>query len=575
MEKHIVIIGAVAAGPKAASRLRRLDPHARITMIDEGEFISFGGCGIPYYVSGEVQQLDALRTTGYGVVRDPAFFKKFKNITVLNATRAESIDRAARTVRLRNLATGETGSLSYDRLVLATGSTPKIPPIAGRDLGNVSTATSLEAARLLREACATGKVTRAVIVGGGFIGLEMAVALADMWGIATTVVEYMDQLLPGAVSPDMADMVRHDMESGMVSVFTSEKVQRLEGNAAGNVARVITDKRVLEADLVLFATGFAPNTALAQNAGLQVDKATGGIAVNERMETSDPAIYAGGDCVAVRHLVTGKPACFPLGSLANRQGRVIGTNLAGGNAVFKGATGTWAVKLFKLSVCGVGLTEARARAADFDAITVHAEQLDRAHFYPEKAMMGLDLVVDKATRRVLGLQGVCEDGDAVKARIDAVATMFQLGVPTVDDISNAEVAYAPPFSAALDTLNTLGNVADNVLSGLLQPMKSSEFTDLWADRAKNNVYFVDCRPAKASETLAETYPDEWHPLPLEQAVADDAALDAIPKDRPVALTCNVGLRAYEVMLLLRQRGITNVRNALGGMQAIQRRGVKL
>ena len=574
MARHVVIIGAVAAGPKAASRLRRLEPDTRITLVDEAEMVSFGGCGIPYYVSGEVQQLDALRATSYGAVRDPEFFRTVKGIEVLNNTRAESVDRVARTVRTRHVRTGEVRELAYDALVLATGSTPKVPPVEGRELGNVTCATRLEAASALRAACASGSIGSAVVVGGGFIGLEMAVALADMWGIRTSVVEFMDQLLPGAVSPCLGDMVRHDLAEGLVSVFCGEKVQRLLGNEEGQVARVVTDKRTLDADLVVFATGFAPNTELARSMGLEVDAATGGIVVDEALRTSDPLIYAGGDCVAVKSLITGQRACFPLGSLANRQGRVIGSNLAGGNARFAGAAGTWAVKLFKLSFCGVGLTESRARAAGFDPVCVHVEQLDRAHFYPEKAMMGLEMVVDRPTRRVLGVQGVCEDGDALKARIDAVATMFQLGTPTVDDVSNAETAYAPPFSAALDTLNVLGNVADNVLAGRLAAMDSQEFTTLWAERATNNVYFADCRPAKGSATLAEEYPDDWHPLPLEAAL-DPAALDAVPKDRPVALICNVGLRAYEVMLLLRRHGITNVRSAMGGMQAVLKRGVKL
>lgn len=574
MAKHVVIIGAVAAGPKAASRLRRLEPQTRITLVDEADVISFGGCGIPYYVSGDVQQLDALRSTGAGAVRDPAYFRTVKDIDVLNNTRAEAVDRATKTVTLRHVHTGETSTLAYDDLVLATGSTPRVPPVEGRELGNVTTATRLEAAEQLRGLCSSGRISNAVVVGGGFIGLEMAVALADMWGIQTNVVEFMDQLLPGAVSPVLGDMVRHDLEQGMVKVFCGEKVLRLEGDASDKVARVITDKRTLDAQLVIFATGFAPNTELARRMGLEIDTATGGIVVDENLRTSDPHIFAGGDCVAVRNLITGQRSCFPLGSLANRQGRVIGSNLAGGAARFAGAAGTWAVKLFKLSFCGVGLTETRALAAGFDALTVHAEQFDRAHFYPEKQMMGLELVVDKPTRRVLGLQGVCEDGDALKARIDAVATMFQMGQPDVDTIANAEVAYAPPFSAALDTLNVVGNVADNVLAGRLPAMSSREFTDLWANRDVNDVYFADCRPAKGSATLAEEYPDAWHPLPLEEAINPDA-LERVPRDRPVALVCNVGLRAYEVLLLLRRKGITNVRSAMGGMQAVMKRGVKM
>lgn len=570
MSQKVVVIGAVALGPKAASRLRRLDPDAEITMIDEGQYISFGGCGIPYYVSGEVNALDALRATTYGRVRDPEYFGE-KGITVLNETRVISIDRAAKKVVTEHLPSGDKRTLEYDKLVLGIGSKARMPALPGMELGNVTSATRLEAAEMMRAACASGKVTHAVVVGGGFIGLEMAVALKDMWDIDTSVVEFMDQLLPGAVSPLIGDMVRHDLNDAGIASFVSEKVLRLEGEN-GVVQRVITDKRELPADLVVFATGFVPNTALAANAGLEVDAATRGIVVDAHMRTSDPNIYAGGDCVAVTNLVTGKPSVFQLGSLANRQGRVIGTNLAGGNARFDGAAGAWAVKLATASACGVGLSLPRALAAGFEARAVSVEQLDRAHFYPEKAMMTLELVVDVPTRRVLGMQGFCVDGDALKARIDALATMLQFGKPTVDDLSNAETAYAPPFSGALDTLNVVANVADNMLAGRLASMTPREFAALWHDRANNDVYFVDSRPAAAARAKAAEHPDEWHAVPLEEV---EQALDSIPKDRPVALICNTGLRAYEVMLRLRKAGIQQVTSSLGGMQAVLKAGIEL
>ena len=572
MAKHVVVIGAVALGPKAASRLKRLAPDTEVTMIDQANFISFGGCGIPYFVSGEVNSVDALRSTNYGAIRDPRYFID-RGINMLNETRVTAIDRVAHTVSTEHVRTGEKKTFTYDKLVLGTGSIPKMPPVEGRDLGNVTSATKLEAAQLVRDACASGKVSSAVVVGGGFIGLEMAVALADMWGVKTSVVEFMDQLMPGVLSPVLADMVRHDLESNGVSVYTSEKVMRLEGKD-GMVARAVTDKRTLDADLVIFATGFAPNSALAQAAGLDVDPVTKGILVNDHMQTSDPDIYAGGDCVAVPNLISGKPACFQLGSIANRQGRVIGTNLAGGDATFKGAVGTWAVKLFKISACGVGLTPARAEAAGFAPLAVNVEQLDRAHFYPEKEMMTLELVVDKNTRQMLGLQGVCTAGDALKARIDAAATMLQFGPRTLDDLSNAEAAYAPPFSGALDTLNVVANVADNVLAGRLVPLSSREFSNLWKEREVNHVYFVDSRPAAAAEKTAAAYPGKWHALPLEALFADDAAakVAALPKDQPIALVCNTGLRSYEVMLKLRRAGFTNLAMALGGMQTLIKRG---
>lgn len=570
MSRRVIVIGAVALGPKAASRLKRLDPSAEVTMLDRGTYISFGGCGIPYYVSGEVDSLDALRATPYGTVRTPEFFSRQKGVVVRNRTEALSIDRQNRTVRIRDLQSGAEEDLPYDRLILATGSTAKILPIEGNKLGNVLGVTSLENARAVRDACASGSVKNAVIIGGSFIGLEMCVALADMWGIRTSVVEFMPQLMPGVLSANLAAMAEHDLRSNGVDVFTSEKVLRLEGEN-GVVRRVVTDRRTLEAELVLFATGFAPNVELARNAGLDMDPGSGAILVNEFMQTSDPDIYAGGDCVATPNLITGKPFCLALGSLANRQGRVIGTNVASGKpaATFNGAVGTWAIKLFEQSLCGVGLTGDKAAAAGFDAITAGVEQLDRAHFYPEKNMMTLEIVADRATRRVLGMQGVCQAGDALKARIDAVATMLQFGKPTVDDVSNAEVAYAPPFASALDVVNAVANAADNILGDRIRPVSAKDFSEIWEKRAENGYYFMDSRPAASARATAAKYPGEWHAAPLEEV---DTCLEDVPTDRPIALVCNTGLRSYDVNLRLRQKGIDNVLNVQGGMQSLIKQG---
>ena len=569
MAQKILVIGGVALGPKAACRCKRLMPDAEITLVDENLFISYGGCGIPYYVSGEVNNLDDLRATPYHTVRDPEFFRTMKGITVRNQTRAMAIDRAAKTLLVRNVVTGEEEKLPYDKLVLATGATPRMPPVEGHDLKNVLTLTRLEAADVIRKACEHGPVHEAVIVGGGFIGLEAAVALSDMWGVKVSVVEMMDQMLPGVLSHNMGKMAAHDCEAHGLSVYTSEKVVKLEGKD-GAVCKVITDKRELPAQLVIFAAGFLPNGQLAKDAGLEVAP-FGAIVVNEKMQTSDPDIYAGGDCVAIKNLITGKLGYLPLGSMANRQGRVIGTNLAGGDASFPGFVGTWAVKLFDMSFCGAGLTVERARKEGYDAISVAVEQLDRAHFYPEKNMMSLELVVDKSDRRVLGIQGACTAGDALKARIDAVAAVLQYGKPTVEDISNLEISYAPPFASAMDVVNVVANVADNVLAGRVKPITSEEFMALWEKRAENNIFFIDARPAKAGQAVQAVHP-EWHSISLEEM---PSRVNEVPKDRPVAIICNTGLRAYDSVLILARNGITDVVNAAGGMQAVLKTGGKI
>lgn len=568
MPEKILIVGGVALGPKAASRCKRLMPDAEVTLVDENVYISYGGCGIPYYVSGEVQNLDDLRATPYHTIRDPEFFRAMKGVTVRNQTRALSIDRAAKTLLVKDVVSGKEEKLPYDKLVLATGASPRVPPVEGKDLKNVLSLTRLEAADAIRTACQEGKVNEAVIVGGGFIGLEAAVALADMWGVKVSVVEMMDQILPGVLSHSLARMAEHDCVSHKVDVYTSEKVLKLEGKD-GAVSKVVTDKRELPAQLVIFAAGFIPNGRLAKDAGLDVAP-FGAVVVDEHMRTSDPAIYAGGDCVAIRNIITDKLGYLPLGSMANRQGRVIGTNLAGGDATFPGYVGTWAVKLFEMSFCGTGLTVERARKEGYDAVGVSVEQLDRAHFYPEKNMMSLELVVDKPTRRVLGIQGACSAGDALKARVDAVAGVLQYARPTVEDISNLEVSYAPPFASAMDVVNVVGNVADNVLAGRFKPVTGDQFMELWKNRDQNHIFFIDARPAKAGQAVQARHP-EWHSIPLEEIAA---RINEVPRDRPVAIICNTGLRAYDSLLILARNGITDVVNSTGGMQAVGKMGLK-
>ena len=568
MPEKILIVGGVALGPKAASRCKRLMPDAEVTLVDENVYISYGGCGIPYYVSGEVQNLDDLRATPYHTIRDPEFFRAMKGVTVRNQTRALSIDRAAKTLLVKDVISGKEEKLPYDKLVLATGASPRVPPVEGKDLKNVLSLTRLEAADAIRTACQEGKINEAVIVGGGFIGLEAAVALADMWGVKVGVVEMMDQILPGVLSHSLARMAEHDCVSHKVDVYASEKVLKLEGKD-GAVSKVVTDKRELPAQLVIFAAGFIPNGRLAKDAGLDVAP-FGAVVVDEHMRTSDPAIYAGGDCVAIRNIITDKLGYLPLGSMANRQGRVIGTNLAGGDATFPGYVGTWAVKLFEMSFCGTGLTVERARKEGYDAIGVSVEQLDRAHFYPEKNMMSLELVVDKPTRRVLGIQGACSAGDALKARVDAVAGVLQYARPTVEDISNLEVSYAPPFASAMDVVNVVGNVADNVLAGRFKPVTGDQFMELWKKRDQNHIFFIDARPAKAGQAVQAQHP-EWHSIPLEEIAA---RVNEVPKNRPVAIICNTGLRAYDSLLILARNGITDVVNSTGGMQAVGKMGLK-
>jgi len=568
MPKKILIIGAVALGPKAACRVKRLDPTAQVTMIDKGDIVSYGGCGIPYFISGDVSDIKELRTTSFKTVRDESFFRQAKDVTVLTNTLALAIDRKAKLVRVRDLASGQEQDLAYDNLVLATGATPRRLGLPGQDLPGVFSVADLHDAEAIREIISQGRVSRAVVVGSGFIGLEVAEALRDMWGLEVAVVEVMDQVLPANLSPVLARMAEEHLRENGLELHFSEKVLGFEGQ--DRVERVVTDKRVIEAEMVVVAAGVVPNTALAGQAGLALS-ARGGVLVDEHMRSSDPDIFAGGDCVEVANLITGQPFFLPLGSMANRQGRVIGSNLAGGSAKFPGAVGSFAVKTFERTMAGAGLTPAQAAKAGFNALSTLVIQLDRAHFFPGKELMTLELTVDRDTRRILGIQGLGPMGDALVGRIGAVAGIMSRGA-TVGDLSNLEYPYSPPFSQAMDIVNTLGNVADNMLMGMNQGISPGEFEKLFAGDQNQTCFFLDCREPDNASPFLTRHPGVWHNIPqgsLRERLAE------VPRDKTVVLVCNTGSRSYEAQVTLNQAGIKDVLNLHGGMAALKQTGIKL
>ena len=566
MAQNILIVGGVALGSKAACRVKRLDPRSKVTIIDRDRFVSYGGCGIPFYVSGDVSDVNDLRKTSFHMVRDEAFFRDCKDIEVLTQTSAERIDRENKRLHIVR-PDGTQESLPYDQLVLGTGSSPRRLMIPGADLPMVHTSANLNDAQAIKELVTKGQVERAVIIGGGFIGIEMAEALADMWEVDTTVVEYFKQIMPGFVSPQFARMAQRQMEAHGVRFFLDEEVQAIEG--IDTVEAVVTNKRRLEADLVIIAIGAAPNIDLARQAGLSIGP-TGAIAVDEHMRTSDPSIYAGGDCAEIRNLVTGQPGYYPLGSMANRQGRVIGTNLAGGSAEFKGAVGSFVVKTFDAALAGTGLSLQMARRAGFDAVSVQVAQLDRAHFYPEKAMMHLELVVDRKSRRILGIQGFGKHGDAVVGRINMVAAILE-DRPTIDRLSNVELAYSPPFSSAMDVLNALANAAENMLDGRFNPINADGFAEKWID-GNGNLLILDCRARQDGEPYAKKYPGRWINIPQDEL---RRRVDEIPPDKDLILICNTGVRSYEAQLNLRDMGKVDPVSVQGGIVTLKECGLDL
>jgi len=382
MPQNIVIIGAVALGPKAACRFKRLEPDSPVILLDKASRIAYGGCGIPFYVGGDVADIAGLQSTAFHMVRNPAFFHDLKGVEARPDTEALAIDRAAKTVTVRHLPTGREETLAYDQLVIATGSSPRRLPIPGMDLPGVHTVGNLDEAEAIKNAVAAGKANAVVVIGSGFIGLEMAVAFADMWGLPVTVIEVCDQVLPGVTNPSLAGIARHHMEEKDVVFRLAEQVTRIEGD--GKAERVVTNKGTIEADLVIVSVGVSPNSTLAKAAGLAVSD-RGGILVDATMRTSDPAIFAGGDCVEVQNLVTGRPVVLPLGSMANRQGSIIGDNLAGGDSRFPGVVGSGACGSSTSAWPAPGLTLEGARSAGFDAVSTQVMASEPGPFYPEHA----------------------------------------------------------------------------------------------------------------------------------------------------------------------------------------------
>ncbi len=572
MPRKVVVIGGVALGPKAACRLKRLEPDAQVTIVDRGEKISYGGCGIPFYISGEVSDAAELQSTSFHMLRDPAFFRDTKDIEARNNTEAVRIDRAAKTVRVRDLVSGTEEDLAYDQLVLATGSSPRRLPIPGADLPGVHVVADLDAAIAIRAGLTAGKVGSAVVIGAGFIGLEMAVALADMWGIETTVVEYADQVLPTVLGPTLARMAQKHMEEKGVAFRLGAQVTAVQGESGAErvVVKTADGEETLDAELVIMSVGVSPNSELAKAAGLEVSP-RGAIVVDELLRTSDPDIYSGGDCVELKNAVTGQPMFLPMGSLANRHGRLVGDNIAGLGRKADPVVGSWCVKLFDLAAAGTGLTLAAAKRAGLDAVCVHASQLDRAHFYPDKDFMYLELVAERGTRRVLGVQGVSPMGDALVGRIGAVAAVLAQG-PDVDVLSNLELPYSPPFTTAMDVLNMVANVADNVLSGRNHSITPEEFEALFADRDSGRTFFLDCRELGNAAPFIEKYPGVWHHIPQGQLAA---RLAEVPRDRKVVLLCNTGTRSYEALVTLRHAGYGDVANVYGGMVSLHAAGVEI
>jgi NADPH-dependent 2,4-dienoyl-CoA reductase/sulfur reductase-like enzyme/rhodanese-related sulfurtransferase len=570
MSKRVVIVGGVAAGPKAACRLKRLQPGWDVTIVDQDSLISYGGCGIPYYVCGDVSDEAELRSTSFHMVRDEAFFRDAKGVEVLTRTKALEIDRRNKTLRVENLESGEIRELSYDKLMLSTGARPFVLPIDGADLDGVFTIANLHKAIEIKKRIASGKVAKAVVIGGGAIGVEMAEAFADLWELDTTLIEFMPQLLPRIVDWQFAAMLKTHLEEKKVAVYTNEGATEILGDEQGRVVAVKTPDRTLEADLVVMAAGVRPRSELATEAGLAVAP-WGGIAVNSRLQTSDPDIYAAGDCIATVNLITGKDAYAPLGSLANREGRVAGDNMAGIPTTFNGVVGSFIMKAFDRCIAATGITYEAAVAEGFEADYALTAPSDRAHFFPGEAIAIFQLVFDKRSRRVLGLQGFGMMNDSISARIDAAAVMISKGA-TIEDFMLAEMAYAPPFSAAIDSINAAAYVADNICDDRLRKVGLTRFFTWMEDFSTEPDWAaLDIRHALESGPFVEKYgSDKWVAVPYAEI---RNRLDEIPDNKTLIILCDAGTRSYEIQVFLEHMGNSNTLVLSGGFNVIRRIGV--
>ncbi|MCP4338601.1 MAG: FAD-dependent oxidoreductase [Desulfobulbaceae bacterium] len=561
MPKKVVIIGAVALGPKVACRLRRLDPDVEITLIDRDAIISYGGCGIPYYVGGDINDIEDLYKTSSHAIRDQSFFENNKGINVLTRVEAKEIQRQEKRVKVCHLDTGEEEYLAYDKLVIATGAQAIRPPFPGANLERVFTVSDLHDAQKIKGLMAGGKVGKAVVIGAGAIGLEITEALTDLWGIETTLIEMEDQVLPTLMGKCIARVTAKELERNGVTLLLEEKVLEIAQNEKSEQLVVRTSKKSIEADIVILSAGVRPNTALAREAGIAVGM-SGGINVDRRMRTSDPDIYAGGDCVELRNLVSGENMLMALGSLANRQGRIIATNISGGQSHFIGTVGTFCVKVFELGVSKAGLTYRQAKETGFDPVYAVVSQADHAHFYPSAELIYISLLADRKTRKIIGIEAAGKNGDAVKARVDTVAVLLRHGLD-VDEVCSLETGYAPPFASAMDVINNAGNALDNILAGYNRPIDAADFLFEFGHK---DIRVLDIRGEKEATPFKEKYGSRWFNIPQDQL---RRRVGEIAKDEQFFLLCDTGPRSYEAQVFLSSRGITNTRNIQGGFAMVK------
>jgi NADPH-dependent 2,4-dienoyl-CoA reductase/sulfur reductase-like enzyme/rhodanese-related sulfurtransferase len=538
-KKRVVIVGGVAGGATCAARLRRLDEEAEIVILERGPYVSFANCGLPYYVGNVIQEESRL------LLASPALFRERFNIEVRTQNEVLAIDRAASAVSVRDLETGRKYSEPYDALVLSPGANPIRPPWPGIDLPGIFTLRTVPDSREIRHWIDEKKPHNAVVVGGGFIGLEMAENLAHR-GIAVTIVELANQVMP-PLDPEMAEYAKQRLESRGVSLALGDAVAKFEQGTNGCLNVHTQSGKAYEADLVVLAIGVRPETKLARDAGLELGE-RGGIRVDSQMRTSDPRIWVVGDAVEVRNRVTGQWELIPLAGPANRQGRVAADTISGRDAHFDGVQATAVCGFFDLTVALTGATEKSLRRAGLDGFeSIYLHPGNHVGYYPGAQAIHLKLLFRKSDGLVLGAQAVGEEG--VARRIDVIATAVQMKA-TVFDLEEAELCYAPQYGAAKDPVNMAGMIAANVVRGDAQIAP-------WDQLNSTEAFLLDVR--QPNEFDAGSIPGSVN-IPLGQLRSH---LGELPTDREIWINCGVGQRAYYACRILSQHGL-HARNLSGG-----------
>lgn len=541
---RLLIVGGVAGGASCAARARRLSEEAEIVLFDRGPHVSFANCGLPYYVG------DVIKDEASLLVATPRLFSDRFNIQVRTESDVLSIDREGRTIEVKDLKTGNVTREPYDALVLSPGAAPIRPPLPGIDLPGIFALRTIPDSRRIREWIARKRASRAVIIGGGFIGLEMAENLVHS-GLAVTVLEMQPQVLP----PFDEEMV-----AGLHQHLTRHKVELKLGDAAtgfasaadGGILVRTRSGQAIPADLVILSIGVKPETTLAAGCGLEIG-ARGGIRVDDRMRTSDPRIWAVGDAVEKKDFLSGEWTAVPLAGPANRQGRVAADNIFGRDSVFRGVQGTAVCKAFDQVAALTGLSEKSLKRSGRPYEKVYLHPGHHASYYPNAKPIHLKVLFDPGTGRVLGAQAVGEEG--VEKRIDVIAMAVQMGA-TVRDLEQAELCYAPQFGAAKDPVNVAGMIAGNALTGDA-PIAH------WADIDLSRDFVLDVRDP---EEFASRHVDGAVNIPLNRLRGER---DRLPKERPIFVTCGVGQRAYYAVRALKCFGF-DARNISGGMQTFDR-----